>query len=285
MSLIKKIAAVSASVICAVSLQNYTVINTYFCEETTTYTVTFLDFDGDLIQTIEVEEGGSVDYSSIDTSSLNSHIDDYTQRRFYAWNITPEVITENTEIHALYQEAKLSIDSEPIRKEYYAKNGNISLDGLDVIITMTTQTNEIVDGEYVLNTEVINITHACTTQPSNLSEAFSEQNTAFVSVYPPSGNTDQIRPLVNYEISYLADFGDTNSDEIVDPVDATNALIHYSYESMNITGNLTEEQVNLADIDRNGKVDVVDATKMLQYYSIKSLDNTMDWEKFIFSAE
>lgn len=285
MNFIKKMTAVAASAICAASVHNYADINIYFCEETTTYTVTFLDFDGDLLQTIEVEEGGSVDYSSIDTSSLNSHIDDYTQIRFYEWDITPEVITEDTEIHALYQKAELSIDSEPKRKEYYAKNGNISLDGLTVTITMTTQTNEIVDDEYVLDTEIINITDACTTHPSNLAEAFTEQDTAIVSVFPPSEDADQIRPLLTYEISYLANLGDINGDEKVDPVDATNALIHFSYESMNVDGTLTEEQANLADIDRNGKVDVIDGTKMLQYYSFKSLDNTIDWEEFIFSAE
>lgn len=282
MHFLNKVIVAAASLACTLSIVSQTDINISYAEDVVVHTVTFLDFNGDPLQTIQVEHGGTVDYSSIDTSSLNDHINDFTQIRFYEWDYTPETITEDTEIQALYQQATLSIEAEPERKEYFAKNGNISLDGLVVSITVTTQTKEIVDGERVVDTEVIeNITDACTTQPSNLSEAFAEQDTALVSVYPPYTDSAQTRPLLTYEISYFANLGDVNADEIVDPTDATNTLIYYSHVSTNTDGEFTAEQVKCADVDRNNVVDVIDATRMLRYYSLKSVDTNMNWEAFL----
>lgn len=279
MKFFKNIALYAVSAACASScLSNYSIVHS---EEAITYTVQFLDFDGEIMHTVTVEEGGTIDYTSIDTSSLNSHIDDYTQVRFYAWDKTPETITEDTTIQALYQKAALSIDSEPIRREYFANSGNISIDGLKVSITMTTQA--VSNGIIVDNIEEVNITDGCTIQPATLDEAFTEENVATVSVLPPYTDSSQSRPLITYEI-YLTELGDTDDSSTVDPVDATNALIHYSYLSMNSDGTLTEEQANAADIDRNGTVDVVDATQILQYYSYKSFDDTLNWEQFLFPA-
>ena len=277
MKFFKNIALFAVALVCVCScLSKYCIVNS---DEVITYTVEFLDFDGEIMHTITVEEGGAIDYTLIDTSSLNNHIDDYTQIRFYAWDKTPETITEDTTIKALYQKAVLSIESEPVRREYFANSGNISIDGLNVSITMITQT---VSGDSIIdNIEELDITDGCTIQPATLDEAFNQENVATISVFPPYTDSIQSRPLITYEI-YLTELGDTDDSSTVDPVDATNALIHYSYISMNSDGTLSDEQANAADIDRNGAVDVVDATQILKYYSYKSFDDTLNWEQFLF---
>lgn len=293
--LLKKFTAVAAasSIFCAVSAANSN-YNTYFSEENDIHTVNFYNFEvvestdgidvvkGTIMQTLEVKEGETIDYSLVDTSALSAQIDDYTQIRFSSWSETPETVTENIDIYALYQMAVLSVNAEPERREYFSNEGDISLSGLDVTITVTTQTPEKVDGDHVVTTDVLNITSLCTVQPSTLSEAFYDSITSEISVYcPPIPDTEHTRPLLTYSISLFENLGDVNGDSSVNAVDATEILKHYAQSSVSDDLLLTDEQIKCADIDRNGEVNPVDATKVLQYYAMQSLDSTLDWEKFL----
>lgn len=281
MNLMKKLIVAAASAVCAVSALSYTNFNLIFSDETDVYTVKFMDFDGNEVKTITVTDGEAIDYSSIDTSNMNKHIGTYTQIRFYQWDKTPETVKEDTTIQALYEKASLSIDSLPERKEYYYKNGNVSLDGLSISITIATQ--KIVDGECVEEIEEHNITEACTVQPAALEEAFAESDSANISIYPPSTTSDTIRPLTTYTITLIENFGDSNNDGAVDAIDATNVLIHYSEVSLDKEGILTAEQMKAVDIDKNEIVNAIDATRILQYYAQISLDSEINWYTFLDS--
>lgn len=78
--------------------------------------------------------------------------------------------------------------------------------------------------------------------------------------------------------------GDVDNNDIVDVVDATLVLQQYSYQSMGNTGILTDEQINIGNVDGNTNadgtplLDVVDATYILRYYSYFSMDNSFTWD-------
>lgn len=285
MNFFKKFIAVTASL---ALLTSYTINSdniVIFSDDTETYTLNFLDFEGKIFDTIKVRKNDVIDYSLIDTSSLNKHIDDFTQIRFYSWDKTPEKISEDTTIKALYQKAILSINSSPIKTEYYSKTGDVSLEGLDVSIIVSTQTKEIVNGENQLDVELVNITDACTVSPSTLSEAFKNGNDSKINIYPPSTNSEKINPLMSYNISFWGNLGDINEDNSTNAIDASLALIHYATISIDKESNLKNNQLRAADFDRNNTINAIDATRILQFYAQKALNDSLDLETFINSSK
>ncbi len=66
--------------------------------------------------------------------------------------------------------------------------------------------------------------------------------------------------------------GDVNSDDTVDPVDATLVLKHYSLSSMESDSGLSDTQLIAADVNNDDAVDPVDATWILRYYSYTSMN-------------
>ena len=128
----------------------------------TKYTLTFTDFDGNIMKTMEVSPDEKIDYSQIDTSSLHTHPDIYTEQDFYMWSATPEYINSDTVINALYKKATISVDGVPDKTEYYTTNGNVSLDGLSVSIRTDKQT-PVTDenGSYVVSSQTEDITSSC----------------------------------------------------------------------------------------------------------------------------
>ncbi len=83
-------------------------------QDTVTHTITFLDFDGNVMTRLKVEDGKKINYSKVDTSSLDKHIDNYTERSFYKWSETPDTITSDITVQALSQTYTLSIKEAPI---------------------------------------------------------------------------------------------------------------------------------------------------------------------------
>ncbi|MDE6102719.1 MAG: hypothetical protein K2F73_07070, partial [Ruminococcus sp.] len=166
----------------------------------TKYTLTFTDFDGNVMETMEVSPDEKIDYSKIDTSSLHSHIDIYTEQDFYMWSSTPEYINSDTVINALYKKATISVESTPDKTEYSTKDGNVDLEGLSVLITLDIQT-PVTDenGNYYVNTQTENITSSCYAEISSLEELFADENTATVNVFPLGDN----KPIVTYEITLI----------------------------------------------------------------------------------
>ena len=242
------------------------------------YTLTFIDFDGNVMETMEVSPDEKIDYSKIDTSSLHSHIDIYTEQDFYMWSSTPEYINSDTVINALYKRATISVDDIPHKTEYYTTNGNVELDGLSVSISTDTQT-PVTDenGNYYVNTQTENITSSCYAEISSLEELFADGKTATVNILPPGDD----KPVATYEITLFDELGDINNDGLVDSVDA--AFVLRTYADTSAHGNMTldEKQVKICDINRDGLVDTVDAAAILMYYAKISAGNTPVWEEIV----
>ncbi|MBQ3947732.1 MAG: hypothetical protein II656_04350, partial [Ruminococcus sp.] len=54
-----------------------------------TYTLTCLDFNGNVFTKVTVSKNEIIDYSKIDTSTMKEHVDVNTERAFAAWDKTP----------------------------------------------------------------------------------------------------------------------------------------------------------------------------------------------------
>ena len=244
----------------------------------TKYTLTFTDFDGNIMKTMEVSPDEKIDYSQIDTSSLHTHPDIYTEQDFYMWSATPEYIDSDTVINALYKKATISVDGVPDKTEYYTTNGNVSLDGLSVSIRTDKQT-PVTDenGSYVVSSQTEDITSSCYAEVPSLAELFADGKTAVVNVLPPGDD----KPVATYEITLFDELGDINNDGLVDSVDSTFVL--RAYADISAHGNMTldEKQVKICDVNRDGLVDTVDATAISIYYAQISAGRTPVWEEIV----
>ncbi len=244
-----------------------------------TFTITFLDFEGNVITTIETPSGEPIDYSVVDTDDLKTNIDKYTQVKFHSWDYNEKYASEDATIQALYQRATLALLSEPSRTEFYSKSGDISLDGLVVDITLVTQTAEFnASGNRVTERSHVRIENSCYTQPATLDEAFKNSDTAEVSIYPP----DSELPILTYDITYFEGLGDANLDNSVDSVDASFILSYYSNVSTGKDVSISDDEFKCADADTSGAVDAVDASLVLNYYAASATGGTPNWETIVF---
>lgn len=73
--------------------------------------------------------------------------------------------------------------------------------------------------------------------------------------------------LLSPELESGAICGDVNSDKKIDSVDASLVLSHYALVSTDKEDELSDEQLEAADVDKNGVVNANDASKILTYYS------------------
>ncbi len=247
-------------------------------DEPVTHSVTFYGFDKEeVICTLELEEGSEIDYSVIDTQLLQTHLDKFTERRFLCWDNTPETVTEDVEIQALYEEAKIKLVSLPTQTVYYDKTGNVNPDGLEVTITITTQTAEFDEnGDRISEINVVDITQSCKISPENLDTAFAESDIAEISIYPAGSVT----ALANYSISFISGLGDVNLDGSVSPVDASLVLSHYADVNTGVSDSeslLLPEQCENADINKDGSITTVDAAKILSYYAESATSGNASW--------
>lgn len=252
-------------------------INTY-AEEETSYTMTFLDFDGKVMQTLEVKAGEKIDYTQIDTSSLHTHPDIYTEQAFYTWSATPDTINENTTVQALYKKATIHIEGSPTKTEYYTAKGDIKLDGLSVFITLDIQTPvKDQNDDYYITSQSENITSSCYAEISSLEEIFADGKTASVNVMPPGDN----KPVLTYEITLFNELGDITGDGLVDSIDATFILQTYANISTGENLPLNEKQTKICDINKDSFIDALDATYVLIYYAEASTNGSPVWEEIV----
>ncbi|MDE6034305.1 MAG: hypothetical protein K2G36_00105 [Ruminococcus sp.] len=248
-------------------------------EEDIKYTLTFLDFDGEILQETKVTADEKIDYSEVDVSGLHSFVNTYTEQDFNTWSSTPEYISEDTTIQALWKKGSISTKGSPDKTEYYSKNADIDFNGLSVIITLETQTPETdKNGEYIVETQESDITDACYPEKS-LDELFSEEKNATMNVIP----TGDDKPIFTYEITLFDNLGDTNNDSMVDAVDASFILETYAILSTSGNNTLTDEQKKICDINHDGVIDAVDATYVLIYYSEASTNGKVIWENLLES--
>lgn len=242
-----------------------------------TYTVTFLDFDRKVMFTQKVEAGGNIDYASIDTSVLHSHVDAYTEREFYGWSSTPTTVNSDITIQALWRTATISLDSLPKHHRVFASDKNISRDGMKVTITITHQLPEFtIDGEFKTVSEKTDISNSCTITPSTVDAAFKNGSHAEVKIYPV-GTSQAIGSYEVYDYRYL---GDVNSSGTVDAVDASMVLTSFVNSAANKDYEDSAEFIRRADVNFDGKVDSRDASAILSFYTNSKLtfDDIVDFK-------
>ncbi|MBR0142182.1 MAG: hypothetical protein IJM19_08050 [Ruminococcus sp.] len=248
-------------------------------DETVIHTVTVLDFDGNVMEKIQVEDGKDADLSSVDTSSLESHPDVYTQQGFNCWSRSAENITEDIDIQALWKKMTISLDGVPARTEYFAKSGKVVLDGLKVSITADRQTPELDEnGNFSVEREELDITSSCKASVTELSEAFASGTSAEVSIYPIGSS----KPIFTYDINYFSSLGDANADGYIDSVDASYVLSVYAKLSAMQDVPMTETKKKCCDVTRDGILDSNDASLILNFYAVSATSQNPNWESFLY---
>ena len=243
------------------------------------HTVTVIDFNGKVMATLSVPHGKSVDLSGIDTTSLNYHLNDYTQVGFNGWSKYPEKITEDTAIYALFLRMTIECPSIPVKTEYYSRTGNIKTDGLNVTIRKYTQLPEKDEnGAFITETEIVNITDTCSIVPSTIEEALNNTDNGLVKIIPPGGN----RAIATYDISYFEGLGDVVEDESVDASDASKVLSVYAQISTGSEIDLNASKIPNCDVNRDETIDSADASMILAFYAAASTsDKEITWDDFL----
>lgn len=246
--------------------------------ETVYHTINFLDFDGEIMTTLTLEEGEEIDYTQIDTEVLHYQLDKFSEIRFDSWDIAPATADDDYNIQALSQVGSIKHVSFPEVTEYITNEGSIDLSGLSVTITLTTELPEYdSDGNRVTNVETVDVTDICYAVPETLSDAFGDGTTAQISVFPLAS----MIAICNYTITYLKNLGDVVQDGVIDAVDASMILSAYAKTSVGSETGLTDEQENNADVDRNGAVDAIDASLVLNYYARHAIEENPTWAEIL----
>ncbi len=262
------------AIIAALPLLTCTIPVNAVCAET--HTVTVIDFNGNVMDTIQVPHGQAVDLKHIDVSKLDSHINDYTQVKFNSWSKYPDKITEDIVINALFVKMTIECPSVPAKTEYFSKKGNLRTDGLKVTITKYTQLPEKDEhGAFLVDTEVVNITDTCSIVPDSVETAFEKSDSASVHIFPPNSN----RAIASYDITYFEGLGDINGDSSIDSTDASTVLKIYADTQ---TGNqlaMSEKQLLTCDVNRDNIIDASDSSDILGYYAIVSTSSEeINWD-------
>jgi hypothetical protein len=243
------------------------------------YNITFLDFNGNIMDTLTVEEGAPIDYSKIDTSNMHKHIDVYTEQDFAMWDQTPQLAEKDLTIKALSKTATISLKKLPDRTRYYYPSSEISLAGLEVCITVETQTPVIdSNGKYVTQSVSIDISSSCGAQPSTVAEAFADgSDTAEITIYP----IGERKPLASFNVNIIRGHGDVNKNGRTDAVDASSILKTYAALTADPNTPVSAEYKKAADVNFDGKIDAVDAAIVMKYYALASSHILPDWETLI----
>ena len=106
--------------------------------------VTFYDYNGSVYATQTVGYEKNIDFSKIDTDKMYQRVNSYTEMKFLSWESIPELIRDDTEVHALYIKASIALESLPVKTIYKYKSELIDLTGLSVtIMTESQKINEI----------------------------------------------------------------------------------------------------------------------------------------------
>lgn len=243
------------------------------------YKITFLDFDGNVMKVLDVEEGDPIDYTAVNVASLHKHLSVTSEQAFSSWDIHPDFADKDYTLHALSKTATISVNKLPDKKRYFTNKGDIQLDGLDVSIKMSVQTsNKDQNGSYITDDTVTDITSSCTFSPSNLSEAFAKGDKATVTVYPIGDK----KALTQFDIFCYNDLGDVNKDGKIDSNDASSVLTTYVNLAAVENYTVDDNTFKLSDVNFDGAIDARDASYILKYYAEASVSSqAFDWDKII----
>ncbi len=247
--------------------------------KTSTYTVTFLDFDGNPFYTMAVPAGyhfTDESISQLDTSSLSRQIDTRTQKRFSSWWGIPEYVYADVDIKPLSVIGTISLEKLPEKKQYYSLESEISKTGLAVNITIETQTGIDSYGNYITEKEVTDISSTCTMNYNTAAEAFKSGNKTTVQIFP----IHSTQAIGSYDISYIEGIADVDNDNVITGSDATMVLCEYTKLSSDSSYKIDESVKKYGDMDFNGILNGSDASILLRYYTMKSSDPEYNLDKF-----
>ena len=243
------------------------------------YKITFLDFDGNVMKVLDVEDGDPIDYTSVDVSSLHKHLSVNVEQAFSSWDIHPDFADKDYTIQALSKTATISVNQLPTKTRYFTNKGDVNTDGLNVTITISVQTsNKDQNGNYITEDNVTDITSSCTISPSTITEAFAKDDKATVTIYPIGDK----KALKQFEITCHNNLGDVNSDGRIDSSDASSVLL--TYVNLAATENyiVDDKTFKLSDVNFDDAIDARDASYILKYYAESSVSNeTFDWTNII----
>lgn len=244
-----------------------------------TYTVNFLDLDGNPYFTVSVPSGRQIDkqvVSQIDTSKLRRQVDVFTQEWFSEWYGIPDIVTANTDVKPLTTTGTISLEKPPEKTVYYSLSSDISMEGLLVNITLETQTGIDGKGNYTTKKETVDISSTCSVKPETAAEAFASGDKASVNIFPI--NSDH--PIGSYDISYMKGIADVNGDGIVTGSDATMVLYEYTKLSSDPSYKVRESVMKYGDMNFDGILTGSDATMLLTYYTHLSSDSSYTLDMF-----
>ena len=119
--------------------------------------------------TISVAADEKIDYDSVDISSLNKHIDKYTERDFASWDMTPAYTDKDITIHALSKTAFISIDGIPAVTKYFSRSGRVDLTASKLLsLSLPRLRRKMPNGNYITESNTVDITSSCTaTRPTS----------------------------------------------------------------------------------------------------------------------
>lgn len=270
------------SILIAASLGMTSVPFTAFAEADTrisTYTVRFLDFDGNTFTTMAVPAGYHFTedvINNLDTSALSKQVDTRTQKRFSSWWGIPEYVYADVDIKPLSVTGTISLEKVPDKKKYYSLESQISRAGLAVNITFETQTGIDTYGNYITEKEIIDISSTCSMDYETAQDAFKSGNTTKVNIYPIHSE----QAIGSYEISYIGGIADVDNDKVITGSDATVVLSEYTKLSSDPSYKINESVKKYGDMDFNGIINGSDVTLLLRYYTLKSSDPEYNLDKF-----
>jgi hypothetical protein len=230
------------------------------------------------MQVLNVADGATIDYSKVNTASLNKHLDKYTQIKFASWDSTPKTATKDMTIQALSEIGYIELTAMPEKQYYYSKSGNIDLTGLDVQITLIEQLPQYDDnGNRKVKKTIQDISASCYVKPSNLKNAFADGDSAKIEIYP----LDSDLSIGDYRIYCLSNLGDVLRDGNIDATDASLILTYYAKTSIGAKTDFTDEQIKNADVDRNGTINSLDASYVLTYYALNATKQNPTWDTLL----
>jgi hypothetical protein len=264
-----------SSLICAAALVCAAVPYAASAEDTTVHTVTVLDYNGNVMTKLAVGDGQAAPLDSVDKSSLEYYEGIYTQVGFSSWSCDTSNVRSDMTVQALYKKMTISLEKLPSKTEYYSPAGNVDLSGLAVYITINTQLPETDgNGNFKVSQEIVDIASKCTAEPSYLSDAFANGDSAKINIYPI--NSD--KAIGSYTISYYKDLGDADKDGMISSMDASYILKAYADASVGGEGITDPSHIKRCDVDLDGSVTSSDASLVLRYYAYASTVDVPRWE-------
>lgn len=94
-------------------------------------------------------------------------------------------------------------------------------------------------------------------------------------------NTDEEKPELDCSSGVV---GDVTGDKIINAIDATHILIYVAHNEVNYI-KPTDEEISVADIDKDGKITAIDAGYILKYSAVAGSGGNPTWDSILSGQE